>query len=37
VFRHEYDSVDEALIWHTALHDLGLLLEVAQAELLRLS
>ena len=36
VFRHEYDSVDETLVWHTALHDLDTLRVVVEAELLRL-
>ena len=35
VHRHEYEAVDEALIWHTARHDLGALRSVA-AELDRL-
>ncbi|MGH8245805.1 MAG: HepT-like ribonuclease domain-containing protein [Gammaproteobacteria bacterium] len=35
VYRHEYDRVDDALIWHTAQHDLVRLREVAQAELQR--
>jgi uncharacterized protein with HEPN domain len=36
VYRHEYEAVDEALIWHTARHDLGVLRSVATAELDRL-
>jgi uncharacterized protein with HEPN domain len=36
VYRHEYEAVDEALIWHTARHDLGVLRSVAAAELDRL-
>ncbi len=33
VYRHEYEGVDEALIWHTVRHDLHLLRSVAAAEL----
>ncbi len=33
VYRHEYKAVDEALIWHTAQHDLAALRSVAAAEL----
>jgi uncharacterized protein with HEPN domain len=36
VYRHEYDAVDEALIWHTVRHDLGVLRSAAAAELDRL-
>lgn len=36
VYRHEYESVDEALIWHTIQHDLAALRSVAEEELLRL-
>ena len=36
VYRHEYEAVDETLIWHTARHDLGALRSVAVAELGRL-
>jgi uncharacterized protein with HEPN domain len=36
VYRHEYEAVDEALIWHAARHDLGALRRVAAAELDRL-
>jgi uncharacterized protein with HEPN domain len=36
VYRHEYESVDEKLIWHTVRHDLGGLRSVAEAELKRL-
>jgi uncharacterized protein with HEPN domain len=32
VHRHEYEAVDEALIWHTARHDLAALRRVATAE-----
>ena len=35
LYRHEYESVDEALIWHTVRHDLGALRGVAAAELER--
>jgi uncharacterized protein with HEPN domain len=36
VYRHEYEAVDETLIWHTTRHDLGVLRSVAAAELDRL-
>ena len=36
VYRHEYEAVDEALIWHTIQHDLAALRSVAEKELLRL-
>ena len=29
VYRHEYDAVDEKLIWHTVRHDLSALRAVA--------
>jgi uncharacterized protein with HEPN domain len=32
VYRHEYEAVDEALIWHTVRHDLAALRDVAAAE-----
>ncbi|MGD0868741.1 MAG: HepT-like ribonuclease domain-containing protein [Bryobacteraceae bacterium] len=32
VYRHEYEAVDEALIWHTVHHDLAALRRVATAE-----
>ena len=35
VYRHEYDGVDERLIWHTVLHDLAELRAVAAGELER--
>ena len=35
VYRHEYESVDDALIWHTVRHDLAELRELATAELKR--
>ena len=35
VYRHEYEAVDEALIWHTVRHDLAAL-RVAAAEFDRL-
>ena len=35
VYRHEYDGVDERLIWHTVRHDLSALLSVASMELER--
>jgi uncharacterized protein with HEPN domain len=33
VYRHEYEAVDDALLWHTVQHDLTPLQEVARAEL----
>ncbi len=36
VYRHEYEAVDEALIWHTVRHDLAALRGVAAAEFDRL-
>jgi len=35
VYRHEYDGVDERLIWHTVRHDLAGLRSVASMELER--
>jgi uncharacterized protein with HEPN domain len=32
VYRHEYEAVDEVLIWHTIRHDLTALRDVATAE-----
>jgi uncharacterized protein with HEPN domain len=32
VYRHEYEAVDEALIWHTVRYDLAALHGVATAE-----
>jgi uncharacterized protein with HEPN domain len=32
VYRHEYEAVDETLIWHTLCHDLAPLKGVATAE-----
>lgn len=36
IFRHEYEAVDEALVWHTVRHDLAALRCVATAEFDRL-
>jgi uncharacterized protein with HEPN domain len=36
VYRHEYEAVDEALVWHTVRHDLAKLRSVATAEFDRL-
>ena len=33
VYRHEYDAVDENLIWHTVRHDLDVLRDAAVIEL----
>lgn len=35
VYRHEYEGVDEKLIWHTAQHDLAALRRVAAIEMKR--
>ena len=35
VYRHEYEGVDDALVWHTLQHDLARLRKVAEAELER--
>jgi uncharacterized protein with HEPN domain len=37
VYRHEYEAVDESLIWHTVRHDLAALRGVAAAELAALA
>ena len=36
VYRHEYEGVDERLIWHTVRHDLTALRSVALIELDRI-
>lgn len=36
IYRHEYETVDESLIWHTIEHELEKLKEVAESELNRL-
>lgn len=36
VYRHEYDAVDEALIWHTARHSIMALRRAAEEELSQL-
>jgi uncharacterized protein with HEPN domain len=36
IYRHDYDAVDEAMIWHTARHGLAALRSVAAAEFQRL-
>lgn len=36
IYRHEYDGVDEKLIWHTVRNDLGVLRGAAVIELTRL-
>ena len=36
VYRHEYEAVDEALVWHTVQHGLAALRAVARDEFLRL-
>jgi uncharacterized protein with HEPN domain len=35
VYRHEYEVVDDSLIWHTVQHGLVKLRDMAEAELLR--
>jgi uncharacterized protein with HEPN domain len=37
IYRHEYDSIDEQLIWYTVRHTLSSLRSMADAELERLS
>jgi len=36
IYRHEYESVDERLIWHTVQRDLEALRKVAAGEFERL-
>jgi uncharacterized protein with HEPN domain len=36
VYRHEYEAVDEELLWHTVQHDLAGLRSAAAAELARI-
>jgi len=36
IYRHEYEGVDLALIWHTVTHDLETLHNIATGELNRL-
>lgn len=36
VYRHEYEAVDETLIWYTIRHGLAALRSVASEEFLRL-
>jgi uncharacterized protein with HEPN domain len=36
VYRHEYDAVDEALIWHTARHGVAALRRAAEEEMAQL-
>jgi uncharacterized protein with HEPN domain len=36
VYRHEYEAVDEALIWHTVQHGLAVLRSVCDEEFRRL-
>lgn len=36
IYRHEYDAVDEAMIWHTIRHSLATLREAAATEFHRL-
>jgi len=35
IYRHEYEAVDERLVWHTVRHSLGTLRQVAAMELER--
>jgi uncharacterized protein with HEPN domain len=35
IYRHQYEAVDEALVWHTVQHALAQLREVARDELQR--
>ena len=36
IYRHEYEAVDEVLIWHTIRHGLATLRSVAETEMLHL-
>jgi len=36
VYRHEYEVIDDALVWHTIQHELAQLRELSKAELERL-
>ena len=36
VYRHEYEAVDQVLIWHTVQHDLAALRTVSDEEVRRL-
>jgi uncharacterized protein with HEPN domain len=36
IYRHEYEAVDESLVWHTVEHELEKLKEIADLELGRL-
>ena len=36
VYRHEYEAIDEALLWHTVGHGLADLRSVSDAEFKRL-
>lgn len=37
VYRHEYENIDDSLVWHTAKHSLGPLDAAVRAELERLA
>ena len=37
VYRHEYDVVDDRLVWHTIQHDLEPLLQATENELRRMT
>lgn len=37
VYRHEYEVVDDALVWHTVQHSLAELRAIAEAELQQLT
>jgi uncharacterized protein with HEPN domain len=36
IYRHEYETVDETLVWHTVQHSLVVLQNAAEIELTRL-
>lgn len=36
IYRHEYDAVDEAMIWHTVRHSLAAVRSAAAEEFHRL-
>jgi uncharacterized protein with HEPN domain len=36
IYRHEYEVIDDAFVWHTIQHDLAELRDLSEAELTRL-
>lgn len=37
IYRHGYDAVEESILWHTVQHSLSPLLQIVDAEIVRLS